>query len=159
LRSTPAVTAKGIPEPIDVLAFQWRDLRRFPCTVIVVETGQQIRLPDQDRVTFGRLREHNGVQANDVVLALPDHNLTQRISRWHFELKRAPDGMRLRQLSPGLTDVDGCVLEKDSEVTIGHGSLVRISDVVTLQFLADPRNPDRDHDGDRTLIESANGPR
>ena len=155
----PALTVKGIAGPIDVLAFQWRDVRRFPCTVIVVETGEQIQLPDRDRVTFGRLREHNGVQANDVVLTLPDHNLTQRISRWHFELKRAPDGMRLRQLSAGQTDVDGRVLEKDSEAAIGHGSLVRISDVVTLQFLADPRNPDRDHDGDRTLIENVQGPR
>jgi len=153
----PALALKGISEPVDVLTFQWRDTRRFPRTVIVVETGEQISLPDQDRVTFGRLRELNGVQANDIVLALPDPNLTQRISRWHFELRCAPDGMRLRQLSARLTDVDGRILEKDSEVAIGHGTVVRVSDVATLHFLADSDDPGRDHDSGNTLIGTAFG--
>ena len=112
----------------------WRDPARFPTTAVINETGEQIRLPCQNRITFGRLAEHEGRCANDVVLTLPDATQGQRISRWHFELELSPDGFLLRPLSPATTEVAGRAVSQGETVLIRPGSVVQLSGVLTIVF-------------------------
>ena len=91
--------------------------------------------PLQDTITFGRLKGSD-VRANDVVLALPDAEATlNKISRWHFELKRMPDGFVLRPLSTSRTEVDGKPLTKGEEAKVAVGTVVQLAGVLTLKFL------------------------
>jgi pSer/pThr/pTyr-binding forkhead associated (FHA) protein len=106
--------------------------------VRIDETAQELPLPHRDTISFGRLREHDGAPANDIVLALPDPTLTQQISRWHMELRRKADGFTLRPVSNGLTEVDGQIVPKGGEVPIRIGTVVRLSRVITLKFMVDP---------------------
>ena len=45
--------------------------------------------------------------------------------------------MRLRLVSTRPTEVDGRPLAKDAEVPVAHGTVVRLSQVMTLHFLSD----------------------
>ncbi len=83
-------------------------------------------------ISFGRLREHEGKTANDVVLTPVDPAQARQISRWHFELRRWPDGFRLRPVSDGVTEVDGVPVTKGSEVKAGPGARIRVAHVLTL---------------------------
>lgn len=125
---------KGVSEPVVMMVMEWRDTSRFPEKVCIEETGQEIVLPLRNTISFGRLGVHEGVPANDIVLALKEPELTLQISRWHFELRRQPDGFVLRLISDKKTEVNGQELPKGSEVPIGPGDVVRLSDVVTLRF-------------------------
>jgi class 3 adenylate cyclase len=136
-RGLPPVVLKGIAEPQELLLLEWRDLSAFPSRVRVLETGEEIQLPDRDVIAFGRLRERDGIAVNDVVLALPDAEQTKLISRWHFELRRGDAGFTLRSVTDQATDVDGVTLPKSGEVTLRPGSLVRVANVMTLEFLAE----------------------
>ena len=94
-------------------------------------------MPPQDTITFGRLREQNGIAANDVVLTLTDPQLAQQVSRWHFELRRKPEGFVLRSVTDQVTEVDGQQVFKGAEVPIVTGSAVRLARVMTLDFLGE----------------------
>ena len=94
-RPLGVVELKGILRPVDALALEWRDRSVYPTRVRIEETGEEVSLPQQDVISFGRLRGHEGALANDVALTLPDPMQMQQISRWHFELRRLPDGFRL----------------------------------------------------------------
>jgi class 3 adenylate cyclase len=133
-RSLPPVELKGLSRPVEMLVLNWRDHSVFPATCTVEETGEEITLPERDIIAFGRLTHSEGLPANDVVLAHPDPNITKQISRWHFELRRHPDGFRLRQVSDQLTEVDGVPVQKGLEVPIRPGSTVRLGKVMTLHF-------------------------
>ena len=132
------VPLKGVFRSVDLLSLQWRDRNLFPDTVRIRETGWQVRLPSQDTISFGRLQENEGIAANDVVLALTDAADTLKISRWQFELRRYPDGFRLRPVSEQLTEVDGIPIPKGMEALIKPGSLVRVARVATLEFFSQP---------------------
>ena len=103
----------------------------------VEQTQQEIALPSKDVIRFGRLREQGGVAVNDVVLALPDDAATVEISRWHFELRRRSRGLILRAVSDRPTEVDGVSLARDGEAPVRVGTVVRVSNVMTLTFVAD----------------------
>jgi class 3 adenylate cyclase len=135
-----AVELKGIAGPTEILRLEWRDARLFPSLVRVAETGEQLALPDKDTITFGRLAPSPGVPGNDVVLLLADRALAQKISRWHFELRRGPDGVLLRPVSTGSTEIDGKLVPSGEQVPVRHGSVVRLAGVMTLTFLADPQS-------------------
>jgi class 3 adenylate cyclase len=134
-RALGPVSLSGIVDPVEMLALEWRDASRFCTEVLIEERGERIRLPDQERVTFGRLALMNGVPANDVVLTHPDPGLVRQISRWHFELTRRPEGWVLRPLSAQMTEVDGVAVAKGSEVPIWGGTVVRLSRALTIRFL------------------------
>jgi class 3 adenylate cyclase len=137
-RPAPTVELKGVGRQVELLVLGWRDQQRFPPTVKVLETCQEITLPDQDVIAFGRLAHHEGVPANDVVLVHPDPNVTAQVSRWHFELRRHPDGFVLRQVSDQLTEVDGLKVPKGAEVPIRVGSTVQLAKALTLRFESPP---------------------
>ncbi len=138
----PSVTIKGMLEPVELLQMEWRDQSRYPSRVRIRETTEIIILPSQDVITFGRLRDQNGIAANDIVLALPYNIQSQQISRWQFELRRRHDGFILRAVSDQLTEVDGTAVPKNSEVPIKPGSVVRVAGVMTLEFQGEPsRDP------------------
>lgn len=134
-KALPLVALKGFGEGIPLFAFEWRDPTRFPIAVRVVETGVEHVLPDKDLITLGRLRETpEGVRANDIVLTLPDADKAVLISRWHVELRRLPDGLAVRTVGGGATELDGAPLPKGTDVPVRVGARLRLSNVLTLEF-------------------------
>ncbi|MDC0744093.1 adenylate/guanylate cyclase domain-containing protein [Polyangium mundeleinium] len=134
----PPVVVRGHAEALVLFRFDWRDEHRLPGSVIVCETGDSFVLPRQDIISFGRLRGEDGTRANDVVLVLQDKQLEQLVSRFHFELRRKPEGYVLRPVSRQPTEVDGRMVAPDHEAPIRPGSVVRLSKAVTLEFKARP---------------------
>ncbi len=128
----------GISRLVSVFSLDWRDHDTFPDAVRIIETGQEIALPDQDTIRFGRLKESDGLPANDIVLLLPDETSARKISRWHFELRRQPQALLLRPVSEQPTEVDGQSIAKGAEVIVKPGSVVRVSRVLTLEFISCP---------------------
>ena len=149
-RPVGPVELKGVSRQVELLAFDWRDHSTFPSMIRIEETNEQIRLPQQDIISFGRLREHEGTAANDVVLTLDDPQQARQISRWHFELRRFPDGFRLRPVSEGVTEVDGEPITKGSEVLVKPGAKIRVARVLTLTLASAPRNVQ--HNADETRL-------
>jgi class 3 adenylate cyclase len=98
---------KGVAQPGRAPRARLARSRRLPRRVLIEETEEHIALPQQDIVSFGRLHEPEGARANDIVLFHPDPIRSRQISRWHFELRRTPEGLRLRTLSDGVTTIDG----------------------------------------------------
>lgn len=127
---------KGIGRPVEVMTLEWRDTSLFPANVMVLETREEFPLPDQDVISFGRLREMKGMPANDIVLEPRDPKLAMQISRWHFELRRRPEGYVLRPLSDQITEVDGILVPKGQEMPVRPGNTVRLARVLTLLFKA-----------------------
>lgn len=135
-RSVGTAELKGVARQVELFVLDWRDRELFPTHIRIEETADERRLPDQDIISFGRLREHEGAAANDVVLTLDDPQRALQISRWHFELRRVPDGFRLRPLSDQQTEVDGAPVPKNGEVSVKAGSKVRVARVLTLTLLS-----------------------
>ncbi len=126
------VELKGVARPVELLLLDWRDRSRFPTRFCVEETQQLIELPLLDIITFGRLAEHEGMPANDVVLIHPDPLLARHISRWHFELRRGAEGFCMRGLSDAVTEVNGQPAPKGHDVPIKPGDRIRLAEVLTL---------------------------
>jgi class 3 adenylate cyclase len=148
-----AVALKGLPEPIELLALEWRDPVLFPCRLHIAETNEVLELPQQDLVTFGRLAEHDGTRANDIVLAHPNAESARKISRWHLHLQRELDGLRVRTLSDSATEIDGQPLAKGVEVPVRAGTVIRVGGVLTLRFLG-PNRPAAVLDPEATMLST-----
>jgi class 3 adenylate cyclase len=129
---------KGSSRAVEVYRLDWRERTAFPDRVRVVETGELIELPPLDVVRFGRLVEHGGLPANEIVLKAPDKQQTLKISRWHFELRRHPDGIRLRSVSDQLTEVDGQMVLKGVEAPVKSGTIIRVAQALTLELVGRP---------------------
>ena len=134
-RPLGAVTVKGVSQPVDLLALAWLDASLSPDTIRIQETRVEIPMPAKDVLTFGRLAETDGAAGNDVVLTLPGEEQTRKISRWHFELRRHPDGFKLHPLSDQITEVDGQSIAKGGEAPVRSGTLVRVGRAATLEFI------------------------
>jgi Adenylate and Guanylate cyclase catalytic domain/FHA domain len=130
------MTLKGLGRDVELLSLEWQDSTRFPLSVRILETGQEIMLPRQDIVSFGRLEMIEGMSANDIVLALPDPAATRQISRWHFELRRRSEGFVLRAVSGQPISVDGQPVGKGDDMPIRPGSVVMLAGVMTLVFMS-----------------------
>ena len=141
---------------VELLVLDWRDASDFPRSLHIEETGEQIALPGQDIIAFGRLPESDGVRANDVVLSHPDPALARLISRWHFELRRFDQGLRLHALSDSQTVVDGLRVDKAVPVVVRAGSRIRVADALTLCLLGSNR-PALDADADATMVRPSAG--
>jgi hypothetical protein len=138
-RDMKMVELKGIGRPVEVLTLDWRDASKFPSRVLFIETGKEFQLPDQDIISFGRLRELKGVPANDIILELQDPQMTLQISRWQFELRRRSDGFVLRSVTNQITEVDGVSIAKGQEVPLFPGMGVRVARLLTLEFKTEAR--------------------
>jgi class 3 adenylate cyclase len=146
------VTLPSTSQSVELMELFWQELLMIPSAVHIEETGVTFPLPDQAVVTFGRLASVNGTRANDVVLELPDSQLTHQISRWHFEIVRESDNLLLHCLSDKRTEVDGKPLLKGNRAPITIGSQVKISGVLTLKFLS---QGDSTHLTDTTVTQSS----
>lgn len=133
----PPAALKGIEGKVEVLQLHWRDPSLFPRRVLVQETGEQFVLPDQDKVTFGRLATQEDGMKNDIVLTHPDAERRRRVSRWHFTLISHPEGYRIRNLSSRSTKVNGVELPQEGELPVRAGDRVLVADVLTLVFVND----------------------
>jgi class 3 adenylate cyclase len=138
-RALAPVELKGVLHPVEVFSLEWRDPAVFPTRVRVAETNEEHALPAKDTITFGRLKEHDGRPANDIVLWHPEVQATMRLSRWHFELRRTPTGMLLRAVSDQMTEVDDQPVARGTEVPVGPTSVIRVARVLTLQLISDAR--------------------
>jgi hypothetical protein len=128
--------AESIGDEIELYSLPWGDERGLACKVWIEESGEQLLLPNQDIIAFGRLDALvDGTRANDIVLTHPHRELQLAISRWHFELRRTRRGHMLRRVSSQLTEVDGRLIEPDEEVQVRPGTTVRLAQVMTLRFL------------------------
>ncbi len=150
-RSLGEATLQGFASPVELLALEWRDQSLFPRSLRIEETSEQINLPRQDVVSFGRLLDHNGARANDVVLSHPDPTLLRQISRWHFELRRSEHGLRLLALSDSATTVDGRRIERGEAVPVRAGSRVGVAGVLNLHLLG-PDRPASEIDANSTML-------
>lgn len=150
------VELKGVSRAVEVLRLEWRDRSQFPTQLRLEPSGELIDLPAQDIISFGRLREHEGAPANDVVLTHPDPQLARHISRWHFELRRGPQGYCLRSLSDTVTEVNGTPAPKGQDVPVKPGARIQLAGALGLVLLA-PTVPVGDEDG-RTMFDMATLP-
>ena len=135
-RRLRAVELKGVDKPQELFTLDWLDATVFP-TKVRFEDGTEQRLPPLDVIRFGRLREQDGVSANDVVIVLSDANLQGRVSRWHFELHRRADGFMLRSVSTSTTEIDGRAVARGEEVVVRPGAKVRLGGAMTLEFASE----------------------
>jgi hypothetical protein len=126
---------RGIDQPVELLVLDWRDPTSFPRFVLVEETEERIELPQQDVVTFGRLLNHAGSRANDIVLHHPDPEVLRQVSRWHFELRRSEHGVRLLALSESMTTVDGAPVARGSVHPVRAGSRIGVADLLHVRLL------------------------
>jgi class 3 adenylate cyclase len=149
-RTLAPANLKGIATPVEALLLEWRDPGSFPARVRILETDEEHELPSRETISFGRLAGSEGGNANDIVLSHPDPAMRQKISRWHFTLQRHPDGFRLRSLSERPTELNGCPVAQGAELPLAVGSIVRVSGVLTLVFLA----AGGDKDGDDALVQT-----
>jgi hypothetical protein len=101
---------------------------------VILETGQQIEIPNKSVISCGRFSDQTSGNSNDIILALPDPLLSQRISRWHFELRSEADQLFLRAVSDKPTVVNGINLRKGEQVAVENGACVQLSGVMTLTF-------------------------
>jgi class 3 adenylate cyclase len=130
------VTLKGFPGQATLYTLDWRDPERFPRAVRNDTTGEVLAVPFQDRVSFGRLDQHEGQSANDVVLVHPDPDRARRISRWHFELVRGPEAYVLRVLSRAGVQIGDEVLKPGDSADILPGTELVVAGAIKLTFLA-----------------------
>jgi class 3 adenylate cyclase len=137
-RALEPMELKGISTPVELLALEWRAPTVYPSRIAVLETGEEHPLPAKEVVTFGRLEIHDGRSANDIVLRHPDTSLALRLSRWHFELRRGPNGMLLRPVSDQMTEVDGHPIPRGTDISVGPDSVIRVARVLTLRLVFDP---------------------
>ena len=130
-------------QPLELMRLSWQDAIRLPTLILIEETGRRFTLPDRPVISLGRSREVHGARVNDIALELTDPELTQKISRYHLEIRTHPDGLMIRSLSDSATEVDGKYLAKGEECPLRIGSVARLAHVMTLQFLSalDPQSP------------------
>ena len=74
-----------------------------------------------------------------MVLATADPLQARQISRWHFELRRFADGYHLRPVSEGVTEVNGELLGRGSEVLVKPGAKICVARVLTLTLVSPVR--------------------
>ncbi len=136
VRCKPLAAAefKGFADKVPLASLEWRDTRKFATRVLIEETRQTFDLPSIDVVRFGRLEEHDGAPANEIVLAHPDPQVMRRISRWHFELHRRPDGMVIRVVSRANTEVNGKVVILGEECPVKPGDSIKLGWVLTIKL-------------------------
>lgn len=128
--------AASIGDDLELYSLPWSDERGLARNVRIEESGEQVVLPSQDVIAFGRLDAlADGTRANDIVLTHPDREAQLAISRWHFELRRTRRGHILRAVSTQRTEVDGRTVEAGDEVQVRPGTIVRLAQVMTLRFL------------------------
>ncbi len=146
-----SVALRDYPGGVELLTLDWRDANLFPRSLRIEETGEQIALPGQDIIAFGRLHLHEGMRANDIVLTHPDPHLARQISRWHFELRRFDQGVHLHVLSDSETMVDGVRAVRGSPLLVQAGTRIRVAEALTLRLMGVDR-PTLDQRAEATLI-------
>src|SRR5262249_30335168 len=78
-RRLKPVTLKGLADTVELMVLEWLDPSVFP-TSVRLEDGTELRLPAQDVIRFGRLKDQDGHPANDIVLEVRDPQSSARIS-------------------------------------------------------------------------------
>ena len=151
-QAVDAIEPDEVRGPIQLYEFLWRDNALIPAAVLVEETGEELALPEQDLISFGRLDSlPDGTVANDIVLTHADDKVQRAISRWHFELRRVKAGYVLRSISRLGTQVDDQVVAKDQELPVGIGSVICVAQQLRLVLKGHPESDSRRHAATMTV--------
>jgi class 3 adenylate cyclase len=145
----PPTELKGLARPVEMMQYKWNTQAEMPSWVLVKETGERIRLPQKPVITFGRLREHEGVIANDVVLVPKNPEHQPMISRWHFEMRQNLDGPIVTALSDQITEVDGTQIVRGQSAKVKIGSEVRLAGGVMTLLLQGEESDKPAHESSR----------
>lgn len=149
----PPVELKGLARPVEMMVYRWQAEAEVPTSVVVVETGERIRLPQKPTITFGRLEEHEGTVANDIVLTPRNPAHQAMISRWHFELRYDVNGFTLVALSDQLTEVDGETVRRGDRAKVTIGTVVELAGgVMTLSLEGDEQDDSAKDSSRRTQL-------
>lgn len=126
----------GEGKPHGLYKLSLRDGEMEPDLVVIENTGEQLQLPSQDIISFGRLDKlPDGTPANDICLTMPDRNAQLVISRWHLEVRRGlGGGYVIRVLSGQPTEVDGKLIAKGQEAPVQPGTNVSLANKVKLRI-------------------------
>jgi class 3 adenylate cyclase len=157
-RPLPPAMLKGVDKPAELVLLDWRDRKALP-SAVRLDTGKEYALPDQDIITFGRLKEQAGLPANDIVLECGEESMTLQISRWHFELRRRGNGLVIRSVTASPTMVNSHPLLKGEEHPIHPGDHVLVGNVLSIHFLAPPAEPEEVDAGATVMIGTIPGSR
>ncbi|MEM9494247.1 MAG: FHA domain-containing protein, partial [Myxococcota bacterium] len=134
-----SIESDELSKPLQLYAFSWRNTSRLPTAVLVEDSGEEIALPEQDLISFGRLDKlPNGAAANDIVLTHTDDKVQRAISRLHFELRRVKAGYVLRSISRLGTQVDDKTVEAGKEVPVTVGSVICVAQRLRLVLKGKP---------------------
>jgi class 3 adenylate cyclase len=135
-RRAGEIDARGLETPIETSILDWRDPKKMPTAIEIVETGFQTVIPLADTVAIGRMAEVAGRPANDIVIELPNSDHARRISRWHLELEITPDGYLLRSVGRAVTEINGETLTSEITRLVRPGDEIRLGKVATLRLFA-----------------------
>ena len=125
----------GLAERAEVVRLDWRDRKAFP-SAVRFEDGTEVLLPDKEVISFGRLAQLEGGPANDIVLRAADPGLNSQIGRWHFELRRRPEGFVLRSVSAAPTQVDGELVGAGHERPVRVGTAIKVAHALWLELVS-----------------------
>lgn len=127
---------KGIAQPVEVAFVEWRDLIRFPNRIFIQEMNQEVPIdPNMTVITVGRQLGREGRAGNDIVIRLPEIELTSRISRFQLEIHRTSSGITVRSVTDQEVVVDGKKISRNEVAPVKVGSNAVLSNVATLHFL------------------------
>ena len=138
--------------PAQLYLFTWRDNSRLPMSVLIEHAEEEIELPEQDLISFGRLDTlPDGTIANDIVLSHPDDRVQRAISRWHFELRRKKSGYVLRSISRLGTQVDDKAVAVNQEEPVGVGTVICVAQRLKIVLKGDDGSGARRHGATMTI--------
>jgi class 3 adenylate cyclase len=152
VKALPPAELKGITGQVEALLLDWRDPYHFPRRMRILETSEDVELPDRDPLSFGRSTAADGETENDVVLNHPDPQLRLRVSRRHFSLHRHPTSWRLRAVSDRAVEVNGVLVAGGTDAPVKAGTVVKVAGVLTLMFMADIDALKLENDPNKTVM-------
>lgn len=135
VKALPPAELKGITGPVESVLLDWRDPYHFPRRMRILETGEDVELPDRDPLAFGRSSPGEESEI-DVPLNHPDPQLRLRISRRHFTLHRHSTSWRLRAVSDRPVEVNGVMVAGGTDAPVKAGTIVKVAGVLSLMFMA-----------------------
>src|SRR5205814_1682017 len=94
---------------------------------------------DKAIVRFGR-KDAKGGPIPDIEIRHPDDSVGKRVSRTHFQLHRRKDETFIRMTTQRPLEVDGRQMVENEETRVQPGSVIRVSNAVTITLLGDASN-------------------
>ena len=139
---------KGLAQPVDLLELDWRDPAAFPRRLVIEETGS--RSPCRSRTSSASAACTSPRGPRQRHRAVPSRSgETRQISRWHFELRRAPEGLGCAPSRTGYHRRRPAGRPRH-DVPVRRGTRIGVAETLTLR-LTGPAHAAAEDEADRTL--------